>query len=237
MKIEVHPSSERGIAEHGWLHSKHSFSFADYYNPKRMGFGVLRVINEDVVEPGRGFGAHSHDNMEIVSIVLNGALEHKDSMGNHGIIPAGDIQRMSAGTGITHSELNHSKTDVVHFLQIWLYPKERDIKPSYEQRSFSVEGEKNILLPVVSGTKSGETIYIHQDATFLLGSLDEGMTISHKIYNPNHGLYIFVIGGGISIDGKNFGDGDAAGVTDADIVKIEATKGTNVLVMEVPLVG
>lgn len=237
MKVEIHPSSERGIAEHGWLHSKHSFSFAGYYNPDRMGFGTLRVINEDVVEPGRGFDAHSHDNMEIVSIVLEGALEHKDSMGNHGIIPAGDIQRMSAGTGVTHSEFNHSKTDVVHFLQIWVYPKERNIKPSYKQRSFPPELRKNKLLPIVSGIKSEGTIYIHQDATFLIGGLDEGTAVSHKINNPEHGVYVFVIRGGISIDRKNLGDGDAAGITDADVVKIKANKGTDVLVIEVPLLG
>ncbi len=237
MKIEIHPSSERGVAEHGWLHSKHSFSFAEYYNPNRMGFGVLRVINEDIVEPGRGFSAHSHDNMEIVSIVLDGALEHKDSMGNHGIIPAGDIQRMSAGTGVTHSEFNHSKTDVVHFLQIWVYPKERNIKPSYEQRSFPPELRKNKLLPVVSGIKSEGSVYIHQDAVFLIGSLDEGVTVSHGINSPNHGVYVFVIKGGINIDGKNLGDGDAVGITDTDVVKIKANKETDVLVIEVPLVG
>jgi redox-sensitive bicupin YhaK (pirin superfamily) len=237
MKIEIHPSSERGVAEHGWLHSKHSFSFAEYYNPNRMGFGVLRVINEDIVEPGRGLSAHSHDNMEIVSVVLDGALEHKDSMGNHGIIPAGDIQRMSAGTGVTHSEFNHSKTDVVHFLQIWVYPKERNIKPSYEQRSFPPELRKNKLLPVVSGIKSEGSVYIHQDAAFLIGSLDEGVTVSHGINSPNHGVYVFVIKGGINIDGKNLGDGDAAGITDTDVVKIKANKETDVLVIEVPLVG
>lgn len=236
MKIEIQSSSERGVAEHGWLHSKHSFSFADYYNPKRMEFGTLRVINEDIVEPGRGFGAHSHDNMEIVSIVLEGALEHKDSMGNHGIIPAGDIQRISAGTGITHSEFNHSKTDIVHFLQIWVYPKERDTKPSYEQRSFSLGGGKNILLPVVSGAKSSEAIYIHQDAMFLLGHLDEGVTVSHKINDPKHGVYVFVIRGGIGIDGTNLGDGDAAGVTDTNVVKIKADKETDLLVIEVPYI-
>ncbi len=236
MKIEIHPSSERGVAEHGWLHSKHSFSFASYYNPNRMGFGALRVINEDVVEPGRGFGAHSHDNMEIVSIVLEGALEHKDSMGNHGIIPAGDIQRMSAGTGITHSEFNHSNTDVVHFLQIWVYPKERNIKPSYEQKSFSPESRKNKLLPVVSGIKDEGSLYIYQDATFLLGSLNEGITVSHKVNNPKHGVYIFVIRGGVSIDGENLGDGDAVGVTDADLVRIKANRETVVLVIEVPYI-
>ncbi len=236
MKIEIHPSSERGIAEHDWLHSKHSFSFADYYNPKLMGFGTLRVINEDIIEPGRGFGAHSHDNMEIVSFVLEGALEHKDSMDNHGIIPASDIQRISAATGITHSEFNHSKTDIVHFLQIWVYPKERNIKPSYEQKSFSPESRKNKLLPVVSGIKDEGALYIHQDATFLLGSLDRNITVSHKINDPKHGVYVFVIRGGVSIDGKNLGDGDAAGITDTDVVKIKANKETDVLVIEVPYI-
>ena len=134
MKKEVHKAEERGTAEHGWLHSKHSFSFADYYNPKRMGFGKLRVLNDDIVDPGQGFGEHHHDNMEIVSIVLEGSLEHKDSSGNHDVIKTGDIQRISAGSCITHSEYNHSKKEKVNFLQIWIETKEQNIKPSYEQK-------------------------------------------------------------------------------------------------------
>ena len=138
MKIEVHKAEERGTSEHGWLHSKHSFSFADYYNPEKMGFGKLRVLNDDIVDPGQGFGTHHHDNMEIVSIVLEGSLEHKDNAGNHGVIKTGDIQRISAGSGITHSEYNHSKKEKVNFLQIWIETKEHNIKPSYEQKNFRI---------------------------------------------------------------------------------------------------
>ena len=145
MKKEIHKAEERGTAEHGWLHSKHSFSFADYYNPERTGFGKLRVLNDDFIDPGRGFGMHPHDNMEIISIVIDGELEHKDNMKNHGVIPVGDIQRMSAGTGVVHSEFNHSKKKKVHLLQIWVLPKEKNIAPSYEQKSFSIEDKKNKL--------------------------------------------------------------------------------------------
>ncbi|MEE9252688.1 MAG: pirin family protein [Thermodesulfobacteriota bacterium] len=235
MIIEIHPSSERGISEHGGLHSRHSFSFANYYNPNREGFGLLRVLNEDIVEPGRGFGTHHHKNMEIVSIVLEGALEHKDSMGNSGIIPAGDVQAISAGRGVEHSEHNASNSDIVHFLQIWVHTKEKDIEPRHEQKSFPAEMRKNALLPVVSGIKSDETIYIHQDAGFFVGSLDEGISVSHKTGESKLGVYVFTIKGGITIDGYELEDGDAAAITDSELINLTTTKKSDVLIIEVPM--
>jgi len=159
LDIKIHKSDERGRAEHGWLHTRFSFSFADYYNPDRMDFGALRVLNDDIIDAGKGFGSHPHDNMEIVSIVLEGELEHKDNMGNHGVIPAGDVQRMSAGSGVVHSEFNASKEKEVKLLQIWIQTKEQNIKPSYEQKSFAKTDKKNKLVRIVSGSKKeGEEV-------------------------------------------------------------------------------
>ena len=235
MRVEIHPAKERGTTDLGWLQSKHSFSFGEYYNPSRIGFGLLRVINEDIVQAGMGFGTHPHNNMEIVSIVLEGTLEHKDSEGNHGLIPAGDIQKMSAGSGVSHSEFNHSKKDTVHFLQIWVHPKEKNITPSYEQKSFPSEARKNKLLPVVSGKKSKDVLYIHQDAAFFLGDFDRGITVSHRVSSAKHGLYVFVMEGAMSIDGKKIEDGDAAAITDTDSLDLITNKKTKILVIEVPL--
>src|SRR3989344_3753779 len=175
MKIKIQHSSERGSTELGWLHSRHSFSFGNYYNPRRMNFGFLRVLNDDIVEPGKGFGMHFHDNMEIISIVLEGALEHKDSMGNHGVIKAGEVQRISAGTGISHSEFNHSYKEKVHFLQVWIEPKETSLRPNYEQKRFDLKNNK--LTTIVSGSKNKNTTYINQDAYFLIGNFDKNKTI------------------------------------------------------------
>ena len=233
MKISVQRSDERGTAEFGWLHSKHSFSFGNYHNPKRMGFGVLKVLNEDIVEPSKGFGAHFHDNFEIVSIVLEGSLEHKDSMGNHGVIPAGDIQRISAGTGISHSEFNHSSREKVHFLQIWIEPKEKNINPSYEQKKFALK--KNELFKVVSGIKNKAAIYIHQYADFSLGNFDKNKIIAYKLNNPKHGAFIFVTEGKIEIEKSKLEKGDSAEITEAEILKIKFNERSQILVIEIPL--
>ncbi len=235
MKIDLHPSDSRGVAEHGWLHSRHSFSFADYYNPDRMEFGMLRVLNDDIVEAGQGFGIHPHANMEIVTVVLEGTLEHKDSEGNHGIIPAGDVQKMSAGTGIRHSEFNASKKDPVHLLQIWVQPNKNNIKPNYDQKSFSADMKKNKLLPIVSNQKSKDAIHIHQDSVFLLGSLDKDKSVSYKLTDLKHGVYVFVIKGSLSLGRNKLADGDAAAVSQADEILLTAEKKTDVLVIEVPL--
>lgn len=235
MNIELHPSGERGAGEHGWLHARHSFSFAGYYNPKRMGFGALRVLNEDVVEAGHGFGAHSHDNMEIVTVILEGALEHKDSTGRKGVIAAGDVQHMSAGTGITHSEFNASQTERVHLLQIWIEPREKNIKPSYAQKNFPWMESKNKLLTVVSGEGIGEAICLRQDARLSIGNLERGITFTHTTHSAKHGIFVFVIKGEIELGGKNFGDGDAAAVTDASLVEIATKNETRLLVIDVPV--
>src|SRR5271157_4032005 len=167
-------SQDRGTANFGWLDSRHTFSFAHYHDPRHMGFGPLRVINEDRVEPGMGFGEHGHSDMEIISYVLDGALEHKDSIGTGSVIRPGDVQRMSAGTGIRHSEFNASKSERVHFLQIWIVPKERDIRPSYEQRKFAPKELKNILHPIITDEKSILNLFINQAATLYLGNLEKG---------------------------------------------------------------
>lgn len=235
MSISVHRSLDRGSAEHVWLHTKYSFSFADYYNPKRMGFGVLCVLNEDVIEPGQGFRAHSHDNMEIVTILLEGSLKHKDSMGNAGIINAGDIQRMSAGTGVVHEEYNPSASEKTHLLQVWIYPSKLNIKPGYEQKSFFPKGMKNKLLPVVSGKKSSETVFINQDSVFLVGYLDKGVEAHYKLSAKNHGVFVFVINGEIHVGGESLKTGDSAEITGNRSVKIKAVKKTRALVIEVPM--
>jgi len=234
MKKVVHRADERGTAEHEWLHSKHSFSFADYYNPERMDFGKLRVLNDDIVEPGQGFGTHHHENMEIVSIVLDGALEHKDSTGNHGVIKKGEIQRISAGSGIMHSEYNHSKKEKVNFLQIWIYAKEQNIKPSYEQKNFN--WKKNELKLVVSGNKKDGALYIHQDAFFSLGNLDKNKTIEYNLKEKNNGVYIFVIKGNITVGDEKLKDRDAIGISKMDKLKIAANKNAEILLIEVPMI-
>ncbi len=200
-----------------------------------MGFGALRVLNEDVIEPGYGFGSHSHDNMEIVTLILEGTLEHKDSTGHKGVIAAGDIQHMSAGTGITHSERNASRKERVHLLQIWIAPEEKNIKPSYAQKNFPWMERKNKLLTVVSGEKNEEALCLHQDARFSIGSLEHGVTVTHTTQSAKHGIFVFVIKGEIELGGKNFSDGDAAAVTDASSVEIAAKKETRLLVIEVPM--
>ena len=234
MKLELYKANERGITELDWLKSHHSFSFNHYYNPNRNGFGALRVLNDDYVAPGKGFGAHPHRDMEIVTIVLDGALEHGDNMGHSEVIPAGDIQRMSAGKGIYHSEYNHSKKEPVHFLQIWVQTKEKGITPSYEQKTFPAADRKNKLVQVVSGYKGNGSVYIHQDGSFYLGTLEKGITVNHAVRNPQSGVFVFVIRGEIEIGGKRLKTADGAGITETDKIDIKALEAADVLVMEIP---
>ncbi len=234
MKISILRSGERGNTDIGWLHSRHSFSFGDYYNPKRAGFGLLKVLNDDIVEPSKGFGTHSHNNFEIISIVLEGALEHKDSMGNHGVINANEIQRISAGAGISHSEFNHSKKEKVHFLQIWIVPKERNLKPDYEQKSFSGL-KKNEFVKFVGGKNNEHSIHINQDANFLIGNFDGGKEASYKLDNPNNGAYAFIIDGKVSIENNQLKTGDSAEITETSFLKVKANEKSRVLLIEVPL--
>ena len=231
--IEIHKASDRGQADYGWLKTHYSFSFATYYNPQRMGFGKLRVLNDDVVAAGKGFGMHGHDSMEIITIVLSGSLEHKDSMGNHGIIHAGEVQRISAGSGISHSEFNHSKESSVHLLQIWVEPKEEDIEPSYEQKSFG-EQKSNVLVPLVLGKKSKDALYMHQDGGFYLAKMNNSKSVSFPL-PKNHGAYVFVISGAIHIGAAKLGQRDAAAISHESQVVLIAAAESQILLIEVPL--
>lgn len=232
----LHKADSRGHANHGWLDSHHTFSFANYYNPERMHFGVLRVLNDDIVAPGRGFGTHPHDNMEIVSIPLSGDLEHKDSMGNTTVIKQGDIQVMSAGTGIQHSEFNKNKDQDVRFLQIWLFPNKRSVTPRYDQISLDTSKMKNKLLQVLSPNSDDDGVWIHQDAWFHIGQLDKGFKTEYTFKNKDkNGVYAFVIDGSVSIDGQTLGRRDGLGIWNAVKLDIVADTDARLLLMEVPM--
>lgn len=234
MNTVVHKSDSRGLANHGWLKSRHTFSFAGYYNPERVHFGALRVLNDDQVAGGQGFGTHPHDNMEIVSIPLHGDLAHKDSTGRNEVIRQGDVQLMSAGSGIQHSEFNHNKDKDVQFLQIWVFPKKRNITPRYEQKSYAPADRVNRFQTVVS-PDGGNALNINQDAWFSLGKLEEGRTIDYELNSKGSGLYAFVLEGGASIAGEKLERRDAVGVTETDKVSITANKDSEILLMEVPM--
>lgn len=237
MNTILHPASKRGHVDFGWLNSNHSFSFGHWYDPEKVHFGALRVLNDDVVDGGGGFGTHPHDNMEIVSIPLNGALTHKDSTGTDGTIETGDVQIMSAGTGIRHSEYNASKNDKVNFLQIWVLPKERNIKPRYGQKHFDADGRKNKWQVVVSPKGNEEALWINQDARFSLAQLDAGKEIVYENKFSGNGVYIFVIEGSIDIDGKILNRRDAIGVSGTDSFSIKAQTDAFVLAIEVPMLS
>ncbi|MFN8394042.1 MAG: pirin family protein [Bacteroidia bacterium] len=231
-----HPAATRGLADHGWLHSRHTFSFANYYNPERMHFGVLRVLNDDRVAPGMGFGTHPHDNMEIISIPLAGDLEHKDSMGNVSVIRNGDIQVMSAGTGITHSEFNKNKDAEVKFLQIWVFPNKRGVKPRYDQLSLDVAQRHNRLQQVLSPNPDDDGVWIHQDAWFHMGRFDNGKGATYTLKRPGNGVYLFVLSGAFTVDGQALGDRDGLGIWDIPSLNIEAkSENAEILIMEVPM--
>ncbi|HZJ98282.1 MAG: pirin family protein [Alcaligenaceae bacterium] len=206
--LEIRKSDERGVGEHGWLNSRHSFSFANYYDPEHMGFGPLRVINEDRVKAGYGFGEHSHNNMEIISYVLDGALEHKDSMGNGSIIHYGDVQRMSAGTGVRHSEFNPSQTEDVHFLQIWIMPKKNGITPSYEEKHFDAESKKGKWRLIASPDGSEGSVVVHQDALIFASILSEDDTLEYYLEELRYG-YLHVARGSVTVNGLELNAGDA----------------------------
>lgn len=231
----LHKADSRGQADHGWLQSRHTFSFADYHDPERMGFGLLRVINDDIVKPGMGFGTHPHENMEIVSIPLSGSLRHQDSMGNRSIITTGEVQALSAGSGITHSEYNHSSEEDVRFLQIWVFPKERDIRPRYNQRRFDPQGRKNRFQPLVSPVKAADTLWINQDAWFSLAAMDAGSEIRYTQQLPTNGVYFFVISGELDISGQQLETRDGLGVTDGTPFPIKAARPAELLAIEIPL--
>ena len=235
MKTVLHKASTRGHANHGWLNSKHSFSFANYYNPERMHFGVLRVLNDDVVSPGRGFGTHPHDNMEIISIPLEGDLEHKDSMGNTTVIKSGDVQVMSAGTGVYHSEYNKNTDREVKFLQIWMYPNKRNVEPRYDQISLNSEKMINNLHQILSPNKEDEGVWVHQDAWFYLGNLEKGKSLLYNLHNEKNGVYAFLLEGSVSINGISINSRDGLGIWESHELEIVADEQSKILLMEVPM--
>jgi redox-sensitive bicupin YhaK (pirin superfamily) len=227
----IRRSTERGHADHGWLNSFHTFSFADYYDPKHMGFRSLRVINEDRVQPGQGFGAHGHRDMEIISYVLEGALEHRDSLGTGSIIRPGDVQRMSAGSGVTHSEFNASRDDLVHFLQIWILPERRGLKPGYEQKAFPEAERSGVLRPVATRDGRDGSVTVHQDMSLYAALLDGGQAVRHQI-EPGRHAWIHVARGGADVAGTQLEAGDAAALSEAGAVDIVGRDGAEVLVFD-----
>jgi redox-sensitive bicupin YhaK (pirin superfamily) len=235
MKTILYPAKERGHANHGWLDSHFSFSFAEYHDPKKVHFGALRVLNDDSIAGGGGFGTHPHENMEIVTIPLEGKLAHKDSTGNEGIIRKGDVQIMSAGTGIRHSEYNASSTDAAKLLQIWVFPKIKNIKPAYGQKNYEVKERKNNWQVVVSPDASEQALNINQDARFSLVDLEAGKSISYEMKWENSGLYLFVIDGAVNAADQSLSKRDALGVSETGQVNIEASQDTQLLAIEVPL--
>ena len=237
MQTIFYPAPERGHVNFGWLDSHHSFSFGHWYDPAKVHFGALRVLNDDIVSGGGGFGTHPHDNMEIVSIPLKGSLAHKDSTGTDGIIRTGDVQIMSAGSGIRHSEFNHSKTEPTNFLQIWVFPKQRDIKPRYDQRRFDTKDRINKWQVVVSPDQNENALWINQDARFALANLEEGKEISLVPKFKGNGVYVFVIDGEITIDNKKIGKRDAIGISETDGFSIKADKSSEILAIEVPMLS
>jgi redox-sensitive bicupin YhaK (pirin superfamily) len=236
MQTVLHTSESRGDANHGWLHSKHSFSFANYYNPEKIHFGVLRVLNDDFVAAGMGFGLHPHDNMEIISIPLEGDLEHQDSMGNNTVIKHGDIQVMSAGTGIKHSEYNKNKDKPVKFLQIWVIPNKKDVTPRYDQITLDPKDRINKLQQVLSPNPEDAGVWIHQDAWFHIGKFDQGFQTQYNIKKVGNGMYAFVLYGQFELAGQQLNERDALGITDFNQFELKAlTPDAEILLMEIPM--
>ena len=235
MKKVIHKANDRGIQDHGWLKAAHSFSFAQYHDPSKMHFGLLRVLNDDIVAPGMGFGTHGHDNMEIVTIPLKGSLSHKDSLGSIGNISAGEVQMMSAGSGIEHSEFNGSSTEEVNLLQIWVFPKERNIQPRYDQQKYDLKTNNNSFVTLASSDKDAGMMWINQDASFNLGTFDKGTTTNYTLKYPGNGAYIFLIDGEIGVDGSILDSRDAVGVYDTDRIDISIREDSKILVIEIPM--
>ncbi|MFA5046345.1 MAG: pirin family protein [Paludibacter sp.] len=235
MKTILHKAESRGHANHGWLDSHHTFSFANYYNPERVHFGMLRVLNDDRVAAGQGFGEHPHDNMEIISIPLSGDLEHKDSMGNQGIITTGEIQVMSAGTGIFHSEYNKNKDKEVRFLQIWVFPDKKNVTPRYDQISLAEIAKTNELYQILSPNPDDQGVWIHQQAWFHLGDLSAGWVGRYNLKDNKNGVYFFVIEGDVTISGQKLNRRDGLGISETESVEIKAESQAKLLVMEIPM--
>lgn len=235
MKTIYHAADSRGDANHGWLKSRHTFSFANYHNPERMGFGALRVINDDFVIGGQGFGKHSHRDMEIISIPLSGKLGHGDDIGNNGIIETGEIQVMSAGTGITHSEMNGDNEEPVKFLQIWVIPNKRNVTPRYQQIRIDEGMQHNQFNQVLSPNPDDAGVWIHQNAWFYMGDFDKGLTETYQLKDANNGVYVFVISGKVVINGNTLDNRDGLGMVDTKNFTMDVIDDARVLVMEVPM--
>ncbi|HBY68696.1 MAG: hypothetical protein CMC07_04560 [Flavobacteriaceae bacterium] len=237
MKKILHPAESRGTANFGWLKAKYSFSFANYFNPDRIQFGKLRVLNDDQLDPDMGFGKHPHKNMEIVTIPQSGALKHQDSMGNNGVIKSGDIQVMSAGSGVEHSEINASTTEAVSLFQIWVLPEKEDVTPRYDQKQIAPLLNDNSFSTIIkpkSEVQENE-LWIHQQAYFSIGTFSEKTETSYSLYNKSHGVYVFVIDGTILVDNETLNKRDAIGIWDTDSFDITANKNSRVLLIETPM--
>jgi hypothetical protein len=233
LMITVRKSNERGHANHGWLDSHHTFSFANYYDPRYTGFRDLLVINEDRVNAGAGFGRHGHQDMEIISYVLDGQLEHKDSMGSGSVLKYGDVQRMSAGTGVLHSEFNHSKEKPVHFLQIWITPKADGLKPGYEEKNFSEADKKNKLRLIVSPEGQDGSLHINQDASIYASILDEGKSVELSLKSGRHG-WVQVARGSVELNGVLLNPGDGAAISEESKIALRAKQSSEFLVFDLP---
>ncbi|MDO4224958.1 MAG: pirin family protein [Bergeyella zoohelcum] len=235
MKTIIHKAETRGFQNHGWLVANHSFSFANYYNPERVHFGALRVLNDDFVAGGKGFGMHPHSDMEIITIPLSGELHHRDSMGNFGAIKKGEIQVMSAGTGIQHSEFNGNENEAVTLLQIWVFPREKRLQPRYDQIRISDNAKPNDFQQIVSPTPDDEGSWINQDAWFHLAHFDAGISKNYSLKKAGNGVYVFVISGKAKVAGTELNSRDAIGITDAENFSVEATENAEILLMEIPM--
>lgn len=235
MKIVFHKADTRGYANHGWLEARHSFSFANWYNPNRIHFGALRVLNDDKIAGGMGFGTHPHDNMEIITIPLEGDLAHKDNMGNGTTIKAGDIQVMSAGTGILHSEFNANETSACKLLQIWVFPNKKGVEPRYDQITLDTAKMKNQFHQILSPSKDDEGVWIHQDAWFHLGEFDANQTINYQLKKSGNGVYIFLIEGEIIAENQAMEKRDGLGIWDINSLEMKTKQASKVLLMEVPM--
>lgn len=235
MKTIYYAAESRGHANHGWLDTHHTFSFAGYYDPQRMGFGALRVVNDDVVAPGMGFGRHPHDNMEIISIPLSGALHHRDSMGNSGVIERGEVQVMSAGTGIYHSEMNAKREESTSFFQIWVYPNRQGVEPRYGQMKIADAAVPGQFQQIVSPSPDDAGLWIHQDAWFSLGSFPEAKRVNYTMHQAGQGLFVMVISGSVRVGDELLEARDGLGVYETESVTLDIAAGSEVLLMEVPM--
>lgn len=235
MKTIFHSATSRGQADHGWLNAHHSFSFANWYDPSRIQFGMLRVLNDDIVAAGQGFGTHPHNDMEIITIILKGALQHKDNMGNGDIIKSGDVQVMSAGTGVMHSEFNPSPDEATNLFQLWIFPKENHISPRYDQKSFYSSERQNKIQTVASGFKKDDELYIHQDAAISLANIDAKSSINYSMNKKGNGVYLMVINGQIEINGTILHSRDAIGISETENISIDSIESSELIIIEVPM--